>query len=169
MAALSDEVKRFVVQALACFDTPSQVSESVKEEFGLALPRQQCELYDPTRRAGRGLSRKWRALFEETRAAWQSSAAMVPIANRVHRLRVLDRLVNKLESKKNYTAAAQILEQAAKEMGGMYERRGRASGGADESGDGPAPTPVVRGVSGGPAEERRLLWPDEAVPDSPIL
>ncbi len=25
MAALKDEVKRFIVQALACFDTPTQV------------------------------------------------------------------------------------------------------------------------------------------------
>lgn len=169
MAALSDEVKRFVVQALACFDTPSQVSESVKEEFGLTLPRQQCELYDPTRRAGRGLGRKWRVLFEETRAAWRVSAARVSIANRVHRLRMLDRIAAKAESMRNYPLAMAALLQAAKEAGDMNMRREHDYGGADGSSDGPEPTPVVQGVNGGPAEGRRLLAPDEAVSDSPIL
>jgi hypothetical protein len=37
MAALSEDVKRFIVQALACFDTTAQVVESVKEEFGLLV------------------------------------------------------------------------------------------------------------------------------------
>lgn len=34
MAALCDDVKRFVVQALACYDTPSQVAEAVKAGQG---------------------------------------------------------------------------------------------------------------------------------------
>ena len=37
---LPDEVKAFVVQALACFDTPSEVAKAVKEEFGLVVSRQ---------------------------------------------------------------------------------------------------------------------------------
>lgn len=36
MATLKDNVKLFIVQALACFDTPSQVVEAVKQEFGLS-------------------------------------------------------------------------------------------------------------------------------------
>ena len=43
MAALKSEVKSFIVQALACFDTPSQVAEAVKNEFGVVLSRQQVE------------------------------------------------------------------------------------------------------------------------------
>ncbi len=34
MATLTDDVKAFIVQALACFDTPSQVVDAVKEEGG---------------------------------------------------------------------------------------------------------------------------------------
>ncbi|WP_122394290.1 DUF2280 domain-containing protein, partial [Pseudomonas amygdali] len=30
MAAITPEIKTFIVQALACFDTPSQVAEAVK-------------------------------------------------------------------------------------------------------------------------------------------
>ncbi|MDU2882953.1 MAG: DUF2280 domain-containing protein, partial [Enterobacter sp.] len=41
MATLKGEVKAFIVQPLACFDTPSQVVELVKKEFGLSITRQQ--------------------------------------------------------------------------------------------------------------------------------
>jgi hypothetical protein len=34
MATLTDEVKVFIVQALACFDSPSQVAQAVKDQFG---------------------------------------------------------------------------------------------------------------------------------------
>ncbi|WP_122869605.1 DUF2280 domain-containing protein, partial [Pseudomonas viridiflava] len=40
MAALKHEVKSFIVQALACFDTPSQVVEQVKQEFSIEISRQ---------------------------------------------------------------------------------------------------------------------------------
>ena len=34
MAALRSEVKAFIVQALACFDTSSQVVEAVRKNLG---------------------------------------------------------------------------------------------------------------------------------------
>ena len=40
MAALKPEIKAFIVQSVACFDTPSQVVESVLKEFGVNIPRQ---------------------------------------------------------------------------------------------------------------------------------
>lgn len=64
---LSEEVKTFIVQALACFDSPSVVVKAVKDEFGATITRQSVEGYDPNKRAGRDLARKWRLLFEETR------------------------------------------------------------------------------------------------------
>ena len=48
MAALSPEVKAFIVQALACFDTPTQIASQVKQEFGLDISIQQVSSYDPT-------------------------------------------------------------------------------------------------------------------------
>ena len=161
MAALSDDVKRFIVQALACYDTPSQVAESVKDEYGLQVPRQQIETYDPGRRAGRALSNKWRELFDATRAAWRKEATEIPIANRITRLRALHRLAERAERMKNYSLVLQVLEQAAKEVGDTYARRGRAgaSGGA---GDEPLATHVVRSA-------QHVLRPDEAVPSAPTL
>jgi hypothetical protein len=63
MAVLRSEVKVFIVQALACFDTPSQVVAAVKTEFGIEITRQQCETHDPTKFAGQKLGKTWVDLF----------------------------------------------------------------------------------------------------------
>jgi hypothetical protein len=57
MAALSPEVKAFIVQALACFDTPTQIASQVKQEFGLDISIQQVSSYDPTKAIARILVR----------------------------------------------------------------------------------------------------------------
>ena len=134
MAALRDEVKAFVVQALACFDTPSQVVASVKETFGIDVTRQQCEAYDPTKYVGRSLNQKWKTLFEDTRARFREETAEIPIANRAFRLRAMNRFVERAETMKNIGLAMQILEQAAKEVGDVYVNRSRK----DEPDDEPA-------------------------------
>ncbi|WP_061238185.1 DUF2280 domain-containing protein [Ectopseudomonas composti] len=123
MAALNNEVKSFIVQALACFDTPSQVAASVKEEFGIEVSRQQCEQHDPTKRAGRDLAKRWVTLFHDTRKRFREDTAEIPIANRSYRLRMLGRLVEKAESSRNARLALQVLEQAAKECGDVYVNR----------------------------------------------
>ena len=123
MAALSNEVKAFIVQALACFDTPSQVAAAVREEFGLEVTRQKCEAHDPTKRAGRDLAKRWVTLFEDTRKRFREETAEIPIANRAYRLRALGRMVEKVEGMRNYGLALQILEQAAKEVGDVYVNR----------------------------------------------
>lgn len=123
MAALSNEVKAFIVQALACFDTPAQVATSVRDEFGIEVSRQQCESHDPTKRSGRDLAKRWRTLFEDTRKRFREETAEIPIANRAYRLRALGRMVEKVEGMRNYGLAMQLLEQAAKEVGDVYVNR----------------------------------------------
>ncbi|VVP25517.1 hypothetical protein PS876_04060 [Pseudomonas fluorescens] len=132
MAALRDEVKAFVVQALACFDTPSQVVVSVKERFGLEVTRQQCEAYDPTKYVGRNLHLKWQTLFNDTRKRFREETAEIPIANRAFRLRAMNRFVERAETMKNIGLAMQILEQAAKEVGDVYVNRNRKDQPDDE-------------------------------------
>ncbi|HCN98550.1 MAG TPA: hypothetical protein DIT59_18130 [Leclercia sp.] len=123
MAALKGEVKAFIVQSLACFDTPSQVVESVKKEFGLAIPRQQVESHDPTKANGKGLAQKWVDMFNTTRERFQSEISDIPIANKAYRLRVLDRMATRAEGMKNLALTAEIIEQAAKECGDAYTNR----------------------------------------------
>ncbi|MFK3641239.1 DUF2280 domain-containing protein [Pseudomonas protegens] len=132
MAALNNEVKSFIVQALACFDTPSQVATAVREEFGLELTRQQCEAHDPTKRAGRDLAKKWQTLFHDTRKRFREETADIPIANRAFRLRGLARMAEKAENMRNLALTAQLYEQAAKECGDMYVNRARKEEPDDE-------------------------------------
>jgi hypothetical protein len=128
MAALTDDVKAFVVQALACFDTPTQVANAVKEEFGLEITRMQVSTYDPTKFMGRNLSKKWREIFEATRKAFLEDQASIPIANQNFRLRALNNLYQNAASRGNAALAAQLLEQAAKESGGSFTNRREMTG-----------------------------------------
>jgi hypothetical protein len=128
MAALTDDVKAFVVQALACFDTPTQVANAVKEEFGLEITRMQVSTYDPTKFMGRNLSKKWREIFEATRKAFLEDQASIPIANQNFRLRALNNLYQNAATRGNAALAAQLLEQAAKESGGSFTNRREMTG-----------------------------------------
>nr|WP_314877312.1 DUF2280 domain-containing protein [uncultured Pseudomonas sp.] len=123
MATLRSEVKAFIVQALACFDTPSQVVEAVKKEFGVDVSRQVCEGHDPTKYAGRGLAKRWADMFHACRERFTAETADIPIAHRAYRLRALGRMAEKAESMKNMALTAQLLEQAAKEVGDVYVNR----------------------------------------------
>jgi hypothetical protein len=148
MAALKEEHKLLIVQALACFDTPTQVAESVKEEFGIELTRQQVARYDPTKVAGGDLSKKLRAVFEETRKAFLESTASIPIAQQSFRLRALQRLYEKALKSGNVVLAAQYLEQAAKESGGLFTNKQRLE---------------HAGPNGGPIEQKTTVVDETAV------
>ncbi|EEC2775957.1 DUF2280 domain-containing protein [Salmonella enterica] len=117
MAALKPDVKAFIIQSLACYDTPSQVVEAVQKEFGINITRQQAESHDPTKASGKTLAKKWIEMFHATRERFLTETSDIPIANKSYRLRVLDRMATKTEGMKNFTLTAQLIEQAAKEVG----------------------------------------------------
>lgn len=123
MAALSDQVKIRITQGLACFDTPSQVAKDILAEFGLVVSPQQCEIYDPTKRAGEKLGKKMRAVFESTRSTFLEDTSRIGIAHRAVRLRKLDRAATVAEDRGNLPLMAQLLEQAAKEAGGAFTNK----------------------------------------------
>ncbi|HDY6937330.1 TPA: DUF2280 domain-containing protein [Klebsiella pneumoniae] len=123
MAALKPEVRAFIVQELACFDTPSQIVESVQKEFKVQVTRQQVASHDPTKVAGKGLAQKWVELFNRTRDRFLNEISDIPIANKAYRLRVLQRMSTTAEGMKNLGMTAQLLEQAAKEVGDAYTNK----------------------------------------------
>ncbi|HBW4825632.1 TPA: DUF2280 domain-containing protein [Klebsiella pneumoniae] len=123
MAALKPEVRAFIVQELACFDTPSQIVESVQKEFKVQVTRQQVASHDPTKVAGKGLAQKWVDLFNRTRDRFLNEISDIPIANKAYRLRVLQRMSATAEGMKNLGMTAQLLEQAAKEVGDAYSNK----------------------------------------------
>ncbi|EIV9610018.1 TPA: DUF2280 domain-containing protein [Klebsiella pneumoniae subsp. pneumoniae] len=123
MAALKPEVKAYIIQMLACYDTPSQVVEAVQKDFGIAITRQQVETHDPTKVSGKTLAKKWVDLFNRTRDRFLNEISDIPIANKAYRLRVLQRMSTTAEGMKNLGMTAQLLEQAAKEVGDAYSNK----------------------------------------------
>jgi len=146
---LSDDVKTFIVQQLACFDTPSVVAEAVKTEFEITVSRQAVHAYDPTKKAGVGLSDKWRTLFGETREKFLAEAALIGIANKNVRLRMLDRMARSAETRGNIAMAAAMCEQAAKEMGGAYTNQRKLEH-TGKDGERLAPTIIMSGCPEAP-------------------
>lgn len=128
MAALTEDQKLFIVQALACFDSPATVAAAVKDQFGITVSRQQVESYDHTKACAKGVAKKLVALFNETRAAFLKDAAAVPVAKQVYRLRVLQRSLDRAEKQGNTALVLQILEQASKEIGGVFTNRREVTG-----------------------------------------
>lgn len=128
MASLTEPIKLFIVQALACYDTPSQVSVAVKEQFGVEITRMQASTYDLGKPTCRGISKKLQAVFEATRAAFLADVSTIPIAQQAYRLRVLQRSLVKVEGQGNVSMVAQLLEQAAKESGGAFTNRRELTG-----------------------------------------
>lgn len=117
------EVKAYIIQMLACYDTPSQVVEAVQKDFGIAITRQQVETHDPTKVSGKTLAKKWVELFNLTRNRFLNEISDIPIANKAYRLRVLQRMSTTAEGMKNLGMTAQLLEQAAKEVGDAYSNK----------------------------------------------
>ncbi|MFY1852968.1 DUF2280 domain-containing protein [Achromobacter xylosoxidans] len=146
MAKLLEVHKRFIVQALACWDTPSQVSEAVKEEFGLDVPRTHVAQYDPTKVAGKDLAKKWVQLFHDTRQRFREEIAEIPIADQAFRLRQLGRIYDKHISRGNVVGAAGVLEQAAKEVGGAFTNKREHTG-----------------AGGGPIEQKTVVVDEREV------
>ena len=126
MAALKEPVKIFIVQALACRDTPQEVVDLVKQEYGIQISRSQCQAYDPTKYSGRNLSKKFVDLFNKTRADFDAGLIDIPIANKHYRMKRYNALLEK--NTKNTVMSLKILEQAAKDVGGQFTNKQEITG-----------------------------------------
>ncbi len=142
MAALSSEVKAFIVQALACYENPAKVIELVKDEFKVTISRQQVSAYDPANAMAKSLSKKWVDLFNTTRTRFQNEISDIPIANKAYRLRTLDRMATSTEKMKNFALTAQLIEQAAKEVGDAYSNRQKVEHTSPDGSMTPKPTTI---------------------------
>ena len=134
MAALKEPVKIFIVQALACRDTPQEVADQVLQEFGVKIDRKQCQLYDPKKAAGKNLSKKFVELFNKTRTDFDAGLIDIPIANKHYRLKQYQKQLER--NAKNTVMSLKILEQAAKDCGGQFTNKQEITG----AGGGPIET-----------------------------
>ena|SRR5476649_1760417 len=123
MRGLPKAVRMHILTELACFATPMQVVTTVREKFGIEVSRQCVEAHHPERRAGAKLSPALCVLFYETRAKLLAELDNIGLASRAGRLRGLERMFEQAERMGNLALAVQLIQQAAREVGGMYERR----------------------------------------------
>ena len=132
-ATLSNDMKLFIVEHLARFDSPSTVAAAVEKEFGRKVPRQTIEGHDPTKVTRKNLAAKWREHFHLVRKSFREDIEAIPIASRAVRLLALDRMARRFEDMGNMIGAMAAIEQAAKEMGGSYVGRGAITAKPEET------------------------------------
>ena len=118
MAELNEAQKLEIVTRLARFEAPMDILRDLGSR-GVVVTPIQVGSYDPTRsyyEAGE----KWREIFDAARKFYIEEVASVPLANQGFRLQTLARLVDKAEKEKKYGLVAQLIEQASKEVGGVF-------------------------------------------------
>ena len=121
MAILTDEIKEFIVRGLARYESPSQVAAAVQVSFGIEITRQQVHEYNPS--SARPPALRWCELHAVTRAKFLADVSQIGIAQKVYRLRMLDHFARQAIENNFTLKAAAFMEQAAKECGGLFERR----------------------------------------------
>ena len=126
MAALKEPVKIFIVQALACRDTPQEVADIVKQEYGIKIERSQVALYDPTKAAGKNLSKKFIDLFNETREKFDEGLIDIPITQKFYRLKQYQKHLEK--NARNTVMSLNIMKQAAQDLGGQFTNKQEITG-----------------------------------------
>ena len=121
MATLREPVKIFIVQSLACFETPQQVADAVMQRYGIEIDRRQCENYDPTKFAGRNLSKKLKDLFERSSKEFRENIEDIAIANKAFRLNELQKMYD--DAGRNKRAKQNLLTQAFQETDGRVTKQ----------------------------------------------
>jgi len=128
MARLNKRVKLYIVRSLATYETPTETAKGVQEEFGITVTKQQCEAYDPTKKTGQDLSEEFKKEFYRIREDMNKNVNSIPIANIAYRLRRLQNFIDHDRYKDNAVIVPDLLEQAAKEVGGLYTNRKEITG-----------------------------------------
>lgn len=118
MAKLTHEVQVFIVSKLACFLTPTEVAEAVKEEFDVTVSRQHVRSYNPEQGNN---AKRWRKIFDETRKKYLSDVSDVGIAHQAHRVREYQQTLRL--ARKNPAMRLAVLKGVAEELGGAYTNK----------------------------------------------
>jgi hypothetical protein len=124
MAYLNEEQQAFIVTALACCMKPKTIAGEIKKRWDVEVTPSQLSYYDPSNPiSGRKLGEQWQVLFNATREAYIARERSIPIAIRTYRLELLTDMLEHDLVKAAPSLKASLLEQAAKEVGGLYETR----------------------------------------------
>ena len=126
---LLDSHKAFIIQKLACYDSPKEAATALKEEFDISITPQGAEAYDPDKRAGKDLSAKWVELFRKTRQDYLDNVEKyVPEANKTVRIGMLANAAKTFKSRGNLNGMSDMLERISKEIGNVYTNKRELAG-----------------------------------------
>lgn len=122
-AKLTEEQQEFVVCQLAMFRGPGLIATALKEDFGVKIARQSVEAYDPTKRAGRALAKKWQDLFAATRETFLKDTAAIGSAHKVVRIAMREEMALSAQASGDLKIANEILDSIAEEMGDKFTNK----------------------------------------------
>ncbi len=126
---LRDHHRAFLVREFACFATPMEAADALREEYGIEIAPQSAQHYDATSGAGSDAAKKWHDLFDVSRQAFLDEVSeRIPHAHKAVRIKKLARASDAFEKSKNYMAMARMLEQIAKEVGNVHTNRHEFTG-----------------------------------------
>lgn len=123
MATFTTQQRRFIVEAFARFNTPTEVAELVEEEFGIDVKRTDVAYYDPECSTGGLPSERWQDLHEQARQRYIDNVAAVPISHERVRFDTLQKVIREALEDGDHDTVLQAVKQAAKESGGKFTNK----------------------------------------------
>ena len=121
MKRLTEDMKRRIVEQLACYRSHAETATLLNEEFGVALTLRHIRAYDPSTFQFAG-SADWIDYHRLVREKFAVEIKSIAISHRAYRLNELQNLYYNAKDNGNLRQAAKMLEQAAKEVGCYYEK-----------------------------------------------
>lgn len=119
---MSPDAQRFVVRQYARFRKPSEILVLLKEEYpDLDVSINAISYYNPERDIFP--REKWGEFYETERRAYVAGVESVGIAHARERLEYLDLAIRQAVKARNFVLVGQLVETAAKEVGGAYTNR----------------------------------------------
>lgn len=125
---LSPAIRRFIVEELACYEPTKEVVKSVKERFKeffeqnpeVAFDGQVVRSHDPTKARGACLSEGLKSHFYEVRKLFDDESKKNTIGRVEFRLSMRRVLLERAVSRGDERFAAQLLNEAAMDVGGRF-------------------------------------------------
>lgn len=121
MAKLKKEHKELIVISLAHNFEPTEVQRMLKDRCDVEVELNQISYYNPDLNSSAQLSKTWRELYHHKKDQYKDEVLSHETAHKAYRIGMLEKAAKEYQKKGNYMAMASMLEQIAKEVGGVFE------------------------------------------------